>query len=195
MKDCSISLVGVGGQGILLSSDVLVRTAMLAGLDAKKVEVHGMSQRGGSVTSQVRFGLRVASPIIPQGASDILVSFDRLEALRHRPLLKADGVALVNDADIVPTTVSSGMQPPVADIAGLLKATFPRLICFDAQALAVEAGNPKCANVVITGALSRLLEFDASLWLDALRSRVPPKLLDVNLRAFELGRSAQPAEA
>lgn len=187
-KTTNISLVGVGGQGILLSSDILVRTAMLAGLDAKKSEVHGMSQRGGSVISQVRFGEKVYSPIVGDGGSDILVSFDRLESLRYRPLLAEGGTALVNDADIVPTTVSSGMQPAVPDLAGELRKAFPRLRLLDANALAVQAGNPKCANVVLTGALSLLLAFPRDLWIEALKSRVPPKLLDVNLTAFALGR-------
>ena len=190
MNTINISLVGVGGQGILLSSDVLVRAAMLAGLDAKKAEVHGMSQRGGSVISQVRFGEKVFSPIVGNADSDILVSFDRLEALRYRPLIKPDGVALVNNADIVPTTVSSGMQPAVADLDGELKKAFPKLVLVDALTIATGLGNAKCANVVLTGALSKLLDFPLDLWLEALRGRVPAKLLDLNLKAFELGRNA-----
>lgn len=188
MNTINISLVGVGGQGILLSSDILVRTAMLAGLDAKKAEVHGMSQRGGSVICQVRFGDKVFSPIVGDGDSDILVSFDRLEALRYRPLLADGGTALVNDADLIPTTVSSGMQPAVPDLAGELGKAFPKLNLVRANDLAVQAGNPKCANVVLTGALSLLLDFPHDLWIEALKSRVPPKLLDVNLKAFALGR-------
>lgn len=193
MKTTNISLVGVGGQGILLSSDVLVRAAMLAGFDAKKAEVHGMSQRGGSVISQVRFGEAVHSPIIGTAESDILVSFDRLEALRYRPLLAPKGVALVNDADIVPTTVSSGMQPAVEDLEGTLKATFPgsQLVLVKAKEIAAGLGNVKCANVVLTGALSRLLDvIPYELWLEALRGRVPAGLLELNLKAFELGRQA-----
>ncbi len=189
MKTVSISLVGVGGQGILLSSDILVRAAQLAGLDAKKAEVHGMSQRGGSVICQVRYGGKVFAPVIPAGASDVLVSFDRLEALRYADLLAPGGTALVNDALLVPGTVSSGAQKLPDDLPGLLKSAFPNLILLDANTLAKEAGSPKCANVVITGALSKLLPgISEELWLEALRSRVPAALLDINLKAFALGR-------
>lgn len=186
----SISLVGVGGQGILLTSEILARTAVLAGFDVKKTEVHGMAQRGGSVISQIRYGRKVFSPIIPDGGSDVLVAFERMEALRWRPLLKPEGRAVVSTFDIVPVTVSSGQQPAVEDIDAKLDALYPGLVRVDAQGLAVAAGNARTANMVIAGVLSRLLDFDAEAWQAALRERIPAKLLDVNLKAFESGARA-----
>ncbi len=183
----SISLVGVGGQGILLTSDILARTALAAGWEVKRSEVHGMSQRGGSVISQVRYGPKVHSPVIPEGGSDLLVAFERLEALRWRPLLKPDGRALVNVFDIVPITVSSGQHPGLPDLDARLGRLYPRLLRIEAQALAVEAGNARTANLVLAGALSTLLPFPDEEWRQAIRARLPAKLLDVNLRAFDAG--------
>ncbi|MCL1887992.1 MAG: indolepyruvate oxidoreductase subunit beta [Kiritimatiellaeota bacterium] len=186
----NVSLVGVGGQGILLTSEVLARAAANAGFDVKKSEIHGMAQRGGSVISQVRFGGRVFSPIIPDGASRVLVSFEKLEALRWRHLLAPDGVALVNDLEITPVTVSSGQQPAVADQETKLREAYPKLFLLDAQALAKEAGNPRTANMALAGALSALLPFDVSCWRAAMRERIPEKLLTINEKAFDLGRGA-----
>ena len=190
MKTMNVSLVGVGGQGILLTSDILAKTAALAGLDVKKSEIHGMAQRGGSVISQVRFGDKVYSPIIPDGASDLLVSFERLEALRWRHLLAPDGKALINDMNMTPVTVSSGQQPAVADLDARLKAEYPGAIYIDAMSLANQVGNARAMNMVVAGALSMLIPFDLSVWEQAMRERIPAKLLDMNIRAFELGRSA-----
>ncbi|NLL84706.1 MAG: indolepyruvate oxidoreductase subunit beta [Lentisphaerae bacterium] len=187
----NISLVGVGGQGILLTSEILSRTAALAGMDVKKSEIHGMAQRGGSVISQVRFGARVFSPIIINGMSDILVAFEKTEALRWRPLLKAGGKALVNNQEILPITVSSGQQPAVENPDSKLGEFFgDSLSTINAAALSSEAGNPRTANMVIAGALSTLTPFTADLWHEAMAGRIPAKLLDVNLKAFEAGRAA-----
>ena len=185
----NVSLVGVGGQGILLTSDVLALAAMHAGLDVKKSEIHGMSQRGGSVISQVRFGEKVYSPIIPDGASDILVSFERTEALRWAHLAKPGAKIIVNDMERIPITVSSGLQPPAKDVDKRL-AAYPGLLLIAANPLAEQAGNLRAANVVVMGALSTLVPFDEEHWQAALRERIPAKLLDVNLRAFALGRAA-----
>ena len=185
----NVSLVGVGGQGILLTSDILALAAMHAGLDVKKSEIHGMSQRGGSVISQVRFGTKVFSPIIPDGESDILVSFERTEALRYAHLAKPGAKILVNDMERIPVTVSSGLQPAAKDVAKRL-ATHPGLMLIDANPLAVKAGNIRAANLVLVGALSTLVPFDEHHWQAAMRERIPAKLLDVNLRAFDLGRAA-----
>jgi len=185
----NISLVGVGGQGILLTSDILARAAMHAGHDVKKSEIHGMSQRGGSVISQVRFGEKVYSPIIPDGASDLLVSFERMEALRWVHLAKPDAKILVNDMDRIPVTVSSGLQPAAENVSERLAAT-PGLLLVDANPLAEKAGNLRTANLVMVGALSTLVPFDEENWIAAIKGRVPAKLLDVNLKAFELGRDA-----
>ena len=185
----NVSLVGVGGQGILLTSDVLALAAMHAGLDVKKSEIHGMSQRGGSVISQVRFGAKVHSPIIPDGQSDVLVSFERTEALRFAHLAKPGAKILVNDMDRIPVTVSSGLQAPVQDADKRL-AAYPGLTLIDANPLAIQAGNLRAANVVLMGALSAFVPFDEEHWQAALRERIPAKLLDVNLRAFAAGRAA-----
>ena len=185
----NVSLVGVGGQGILLTSDILALAAMHAGLDVKKSEIHGMSQRGGSVISQVRFGTRVFSPIVPDGASDILVSFERTEALRYVHLARPGAKILVNDMERIPVTVSSGLQPPARDLPQRL-AAYPGLMLVDANPLAIQAGNLRAANVVVMGALSKLVPFDEEHWQAAMRERIPANLLDVNLRAFDLGRAA-----
>ena len=187
----NVTLVGVGGQGILLTADVLARTAAEAGLDVKKSEIHGMSQRGGSVSSQVRFGPRVHSPIVPEGEADVLVSFDAVEAIRAFPSVRPAGRALVDRCYLVPITVSSGLQPPPEDPDAALARLFgDRLVRVDSKALAAEAGNPRTANMAIAGALSRLLPFPEEAWLAALRGRLPAKLVDVNLKAFALGRAA-----
>ena len=187
----NVTLVGVGGQGILLTADILARTAAEAGLDVKKSEIHGMSQRGGSVSSQVRFGARVHSPIIPEGETDILVSFDAVEAVRAFPSVRPAGRALVDRCYLVPITVSSGLQPAPEDPdMTLVRLYGDRLLRLDSHAIAAEVGNPRTANMAIAGALSRLLPFPEDAWLAALRGRLPAKLVDINLKAFALGRAA-----
>ena len=190
MKTMNVSLVGVGGQGILLTSDILAKTAALAGLDVKKSEIHGMAQRGGSVISQVRFGDKVYSPIIADGTSDLLVSFERLEALRWRHLLTSDGKVLINDMNMTPITVSSGQMPAVTDLDARLKAEYPGALYIDAMALAQALGNTRAMNMVIAGALSTLTPFGADVWEQAMRERIPGKLLELNIKAFEAGRQA-----
>jgi len=190
MKTVNVSLVGVGGQGILLTSDILAKTATLDGFDVKKSEIHGMAQRGGSVISQVRFGGKVHSPIIPDGASDLLVSFERMETLRWRHLLAPGGRVLVNDISLTPVTVSSGQQPAVADLSERLKAEYPDALYVNAQAIAESLGNIRAMNMVIAGAVSTLMPFAAEVWQQAMRERIPAKLLDMNLRAFAAGREA-----
>ena len=187
----NVTLVGVGGQGTILVSDLLAIAAMEAGHDVKKSEIHGMSQRGGSVVSQVRFGPLVRSPIIPVGATDLLVAFERTEALRYAHLARPDAIVLVNDAERVPVSVSSGAIPPLADADARLRA-IPGLRLVPADALAVQAGNPKTANVVLLGALSRFTPIPEDVWQTALTVRVPPRFLDVNRAAFALGRAALP---
>ena len=194
MKTVNVSLVGVGGQGIILTADILAKTAAIAGYDVKKSEIHGMSQRGGSVTSQVRFGSSVASPIIQEGTADILVSFDKLEALRNAGILAKGGVALVNDLYLVPVTVSSGQQQPVADLDGEVAKAFKRIVLIDAMKIAVEkAGNARTMNMVLAGALSVCTPFKEEHWAMAMAEMLSgpkAKLLEVNRKAFELGREA-----
>ena len=193
METFNVSLVGVGGQGILLTANLLGRVAALAGLDVKKSEIHGMAQRGGSVASSVRFGEKVCSPIIPAGESDLLVAFDRLEALRCASQLKAGGKALVNDVYLTPVTVSSGQQPEVEDLAGSLKSALPSAVYVDAAAVAKEVGNDRTANMVIAGALSALTPFPEELWKKAMVETFTgpkAKLLEVNEKALARGRAA-----
>ena len=193
-RTVNVSLVGVGGQGIILTADLLAKAAAIAGYDVKKSEIHGMAQRGGSVTSQVRFGKAVASPIIQEGTADVLVSFDKLEALRNASILAKDGVAFVNDQFLVPVTVSSGQQPMVEDLDGKLRKAIRNLHLVDAMKIATEeVGNARTMNMVIAGALSAFCPFDEADWLKALAELLTgpkAKLLDINTKAFQLGRKA-----
>jgi len=194
MKTINVSLVGVGGQGAILTSDLLARTAAMSGMDVKKSEIHGMAQRGGSVTTSVRFGTKVDSPIIPEGQSDILVAFDRLEALRWAHLLAKDGKVLLNNTDIVPVTVSSGLQQPVTDFETRLAKAFPDALCIDALEIAEkQVGSARTMNMVVAGALSVLSPFKESVWLKAMAESFTgrkAKLLGINEQAFALGRAA-----
>lgn len=186
----NIALVGVGGQGIILAGEVIARAAMLAGYDVKKSEVHGMAQRGGSVTSHIRFGQKVYSPLIPEGETDYLVSFELLESLRYADSLAPGGTALINCQIIVPVTVSSGQNAWPDDIDARIERAYPRRLLLDALAMAREAGNIRAVNMVMTGALSRLLEIDQAVWDQAISEKVPAKHRKVNLKAFATGRSA-----
>jgi indolepyruvate ferredoxin oxidoreductase beta subunit len=194
MKTVNVSLVGVGGQGIILTADILAKTAAIAGMDVKKSEIHGMAQRGGSVSSQVRFGESVASPIIQQGTTDILVCFDKLEALRSAPLLAAGGSAIVNDMYLVPVTVSSGQQADVENLDERVKSAISDLKLLDAMKIATEeVGNARTMNMVIAGALSVCCPFEEAHWLQAMEellSGPKAKLLEINKKAFSLGRAA-----
>lgn len=194
MKTVNVSLVGVGGQGIILTADLLAKTAAIAGFDVKKSEIHGMAQRGGSVSSQVRFGSSVASPIIQEGTADILVSFDKVEALRNQGILAKGGTALVNDLYLTPVTVSSGQQPDVVNLTGKVKAAFGKLVLLDAMKVATEdVGNGRTMNMVLAGALSALCPFKEGLWIQAMTEMLTgpkAKLLEVNKKAFQLGRAA-----
>ena len=194
MKTVNVSLGGVGGQGIILTADILAKAAAIAGYDVKKSEIHGMAQRGGSVTSQVRFGESVASPIIQEGRADILVSFDKLEALRNVGALAEDGIALVNDLYLTPVTVSSGQQPAVEDLDGKVKGAFGRLVLVDAMGISErDVGNARTMNMVMAGALSSFCPFKEDAWMKAMEEMLSgpkAKLLDVNRKAFSLGRAA-----
>lgn len=189
MNTLNILLGGVGGQGVILASKILSRAALLEGLDIKQSEVHGMSQRGGSVVSHVRIGDVVRSPLVPLGQCDILLGFEPLEALRYAHWVKAEGVVIYSTARINPATVSSGLAEYPSDIARRL-GEFPcRKVAVDADRLADEAGNRRAANVVLVGALSRSMSFSRELWDRALAESVPAKALDLNRKAFALGAS------
>ncbi len=187
-KTVNIALVGVGGQGILLASDVISRAAMLAGHDVKKSEVHGMAQRGGSVVSQVRIGEKVYSPIIPEGETDYLISFELLESLRYADTVADDGTALINKQVITPVTVSSGQQSWVEDIDQRVANAYPKRHLVDALQTAKDIGNIRTANMIMTGMLSALLDIDEAVWARAVAELVPAKHREVNVKAFSTGR-------
>ncbi len=183
----NILLAGVGGQGILLASEVLSEVILMAGLDVKKNEIHGMSQRGGSVVSHVRYGDKVYSSIIPEGEVDILFSFETLETCRYLPLMRENGQVIINNWKIAPPSVALGKQAYPENLVETVREQFPNTKVVDGLDLALEAGNPKTVNTVLLGALSNMLDFDKELWLKALKKMIPERLLDINLKAFELG--------
>ncbi len=187
----NILLAGVGGQGILLASEVLSEVVLVAELDVKKIEIHGMSQRGGSVVSHVRYGEKVYSSIIPEGETDILFSFELLETCRYLPLLRKNGRVLVNDWRIAPPSVALGKQSYPENLTDSIRRQFPETTVVSGLDLALEAGNSKTVNTVLLGALSNILEFDRELWLAALRKMIPARLLEINLKAFDLGCRAK----
>lgn len=184
----SIVLVGVGGQGILLASEILAQAAVAAGYEVKTNEVHGMAQRGGSVMAQVRFGTQVFSPLVAQGTARVLGSLERIEALRNHHYLAPDGLAVVSSQMIVPVTVSSGQSSYPADAEERLRQAFPRLIYVDAVDRANELGNARVANVILLGAMSRALDLPQDAWERSLSQCIKAQHRELNQRAFELGR-------
>lgn len=188
MSVTAVMLVGVGGQGTILAGDVLAKVAAASGLDVKLSEVHGMSQRGGSVDTMVRFGEHVNSPVIASGEADHLVAFEVIEAARWLHYLRPAGRLLVNRRTIAPLPVLTGQLPPALGLE--LALADEEAVFVDAEPLACEAGSPKSANVVLLGALSTGLTFPEQVWRDVIASRVPRKTIEANLRAFELGRKA-----
>jgi indolepyruvate ferredoxin oxidoreductase, beta subunit len=184
----NILLVGVGGQGILLASEILSEAAMLAGFDVKKSEIHGMSQRGGSVVSHVRFGTEVFSPIIPEGEGDILFGFELMETCRSLPLIRPDGTVVANDLQISPPAVLMGQESYPAGLVERIRNLFPDFLLVDGQKLAGDAGNARAANTVLLGAISRRLAIAEEYWMMALEKMVPPKALEINKKTFLIGR-------
>ena len=184
----NILLVGVGGQGILLASEILSEAAMLAGFDVKKSEIHGMSQRGGSVVSHVRYGQEVFSPIIPEGEGDILFGFELMETCRSLPLIRSGGTVVANDLKISPPSVLMGQETYPAGLVERIRALFPDFLLVDGQKIAHDAGNVRAANTVLLGAVSRRLAIAEGFWMKALERMVPPKALEVNKKAFLIGR-------
>jgi indolepyruvate ferredoxin oxidoreductase beta subunit len=186
----SIVIVGVGGQGILLGTQVAARAALAAGFDVKTNEVHGMAQRGGSVIAQIRWGAKVYSPLVPDGTARALASLERIEALRFARFLAPDGLAVVSTQAIVPVTVSSGRGPKYpADAEERLRRVFPRLLYVDAISIAEKLCEPRTANIVLLGALSTALPLAVEHWHEAIASSVKPAFRDVNVRAFDEGRA------
>ncbi len=191
----SIMIVGVGGQGSLLASRILGNVLLSQGYDVKVSEVHGMSQRGGSVVTYVKYSEgKVYSPIVELGEADAIISFEVLEAARYVSYLKKGGKIIVSDQQIDPMPVITGAAQYPADIVKKIRDKGIHILDLDALSLAKEAGNAKAANVVLMGALSNIMDFDEQVWLGAVRACVPQKFLELNLKAFDLGRKAHFAE-
>lgn len=189
----NIMIVGVGGQGTLLTSRILGNLILNEGLDVKLSEVHGMAQRGGSVTTFVRYGEKVYEPIIEEGDADILISFEILEAQRYQHFLKEDGVMIVNNQKIDPIGVITRKEEYPKDAISELKDKH-RVIEVDSLNEALKLGNPRVFNTIILGVISNYLEFELENWEETIRNMVPEKTIDLNLEAFYVGRSIQKEE-
>jgi indolepyruvate ferredoxin oxidoreductase beta subunit len=186
METKNIMIVGVGGQGTLLTSRILGGITTAAGFDVKLSEVHGMSQRGGSVVTYVRYGDSVAEPIVEEGCADVLIAFERLEALRYAHFLKKDGVIIVNDQRIDPITVVTGVAEYPDNIIDKL-AKEHKVIVVDAMEQAKKLGNTKVFNTIIIGVAAKHMDFSHEAWVEVIKNTVPPKTVDKNLEAFEVG--------
>lgn len=184
-----ILIVGVGGQGVLLASEIISEVAMAAGLDVKKSEVHGMSQRGGVVSSHVKIAPKVYSPVIHKGLADVLISFEQAEALRAADWLKKGGLAVVSRTRLVPAIVTSSKEysypdDPIGELHRIVERTIP----VDADNIARELGDPRLVNTILLGVLSNYLPFDKQQWIDAIKKRVKARFVDMNISALERGR-------
>ncbi|MEW6051092.1 MAG: indolepyruvate oxidoreductase subunit beta [Candidatus Zixiibacteriota bacterium] len=184
-----ILIVGVGGQGVLLASEILSEAAMSAGFDVKKSEIHGMSQRGGVVSSHVRIAPKVYSPTIQEGQADILLSFEQAEGLRAITWLKKGGIAIVSRTTLIPAIVTSSRKYHYPlDAVAEMKKKLNRVIGVEADKIAGELGNPRLVNTILLGILSNYMSFDYDLWIETIKSKVKPKLVDINITAFKRGR-------
>ena len=182
----NIMIVGVGGQGTLLTSRIIGKAALAQGCDVKISEVHGMAQRGGSVVTFVRFGEQVSEPVVEEGQADVIIAFERLEALRYAHFLKKDGVMIVNDCRIDPMTVVIGAKTYPENILETL-AKEHTTYAIDAQKIALELGNSKVLNSVVLGYAARFIGFDCKSWLDTVCATVPQKTIEINQKAFLRG--------
>ncbi|HEX9948891.1 MAG TPA: indolepyruvate oxidoreductase subunit beta [Thermodesulfobacteriota bacterium] len=189
-KVTNILVAGVGGQGVILASDVMADTFLKAGYDVKKSEVHGMAQRGGSVSSHVRFGEKVYSPIIKMGEVDYLCVMERMETLRWLQYCNKSTVILMDEVEVNPPIVNLGEMEYPEDIEEILRNNFKNFRIIPAAAIAAEAGVDRAANVVLTGALSMLLDIDQEIWLNSVLARLPERLHELNKKAFLAGREA-----
>lgn len=182
----NIMIVGVGGQGTLLTSRIIGKAALSEGYDVKISEVHGMAQRGGSVVTFVRFGEAVSEPVVEEGQADVIIAFERLEALRYSHFLKKDGVLVVNDCRIDPMTVVIGAKQYPENILEELKKEHS-VYSIDGQKIALELGNSKVLNSVVLGYAARFIGFEKPVWLDTVSQTVPPKTVELNQKAFSVG--------
>ena len=185
----SVILVGVGGQGAILVAKILTNGLIEAGYDVKMSEVHGMSQRGGSVSTQVRWGTKVYSPLIGDGAADIMVAFEKMEAVRYANFMKPDGVCVINDYEMASSTIAAGLAEYPQGCLEAMKEHF-KVISLNAEAIAESLGSSKCANVVLFGAMVKPLGLDNINWEEVIKRVVPEKFIDLNLAAYKAGMAA-----
>lgn len=184
----NILFSGVGGQGILLASEITAYALLSAGYDAKKSEVHGMAQRGGSVTAQLRYGEKVYSPLIEPGKADILISFEMMEAARYLPYLHKESKVIVNTQQIKPPSVAMGQVAYPLDVLDSITSKGIQVVTVDAFDIARDVGEVKAANVVMVGAMSNFLPMDAEVYEEIINTRIPERFREVNLKAFRVGR-------
>lgn len=189
MKTTNIMIVGVGGQGSLLASKLLGNLLSDEGYDVKVSEVHGMSQRGGSVVTYVRFGERVYSPIVDLGEADFIVSFEKIEAARYAAYLKTDGKIIVNTQEVEPMPVITGAAEYPHGALESLASLGLSVDAIDALAPAIEAGSAKAVNIVLMGRMSKYMDIPEEKWIEAIKKSVAPKFVEMNLKAFKLGRN------
>jgi indolepyruvate ferredoxin oxidoreductase, beta subunit len=189
-SECDIVIVGVGGQGVILISDVIGRAAVKAGKPVRGAETHGMAQRGGSVINHTRIGCKY-SPMVSSGGADVLLALEPAEALRFAHFLSSEGVALVNTNPVLPVTVTTGKSryPSLEEIISPLRSICKEVKAMDATALAKGAGTAQAMNVIMLGSLAKYIPLPEELLIDAIREVVPPKYLDINRRAFDLGKA------
>ncbi len=183
----SILLVGVGGQGILLASEILSDVLLKQGFDVKKNEIHGMAQRGGTVTSQIKYGDVVFSPKIAEAEADFIVSFEYMESVRFLNLLKKDGMLISSDQKIIPTTVSSGLGTYPDNIEEYLEKQNIKYSFVNVVDIATKLGNIKTVNTIMMGLLNQYLKFKEEIWIETIKERVKPKFVDLNIKAFQEG--------
>ncbi|AGF76683.1 2-oxoacid:ferredoxin oxidoreductase, gamma subunit [Desulfocapsa sulfexigens DSM 10523] len=184
----NILFSGVGGQGILLASEVTAYALLAAGYDAKKSEVHGMAQRGGSVTAQLRYGDKVYSPLIEPGKADILISFEMMEAARYLPYLHQESKVIVNTQQIKPPSVAMGQVPYPANVLDAVSSLGIQVVSVDAFDIARDAGEVKAANIVMVGAMSAFLPMGVEVYENIINTRIPERFREVNMKAFAAGR-------
>ena len=187
MNKTDILIVGVGGQGTILTGRVIAALAMAEGLDVKTAETHGMAQRGGSVITHVRIAEKVYSPLIPMGGGDILLSFEKLEALRWLPFLSAAGTVIVNTQELEPLPVLTGKQEYSTGILEEIEGKVARLIAVDALSMDPVTENPRMVNTFLLGILARIMPYTKDKWLRVMEQEIKAKLVEINKKAFEAG--------
>jgi len=186
----NVLIVGVGGQGVLLASEILTEVARVMGLDAKKSEVHGMSQRGGVVTSHVRFGKKVYSPLIPSGEADVILAFELAEGLRWVHELAEGGTFIVNDHRLVPPITATGLFSYPEGVIDRIRARVPGAILVEATDIAKSLGNPRLVNTILLGVMSRAIDLSEEKWLEVIDRMAPKGTGELNRKAFLAGRSS-----